>query len=89
MKDNSRTLAKLLSTLLAIKGALPLPEQKVLLAALAHSGLFEEPVRTLLLVAAEVDGDEDEFLPDLLHDYLEWRRRAQRAADGQPVGPDP
>jgi hypothetical protein len=83
MKDNSRTPAKLLSTLLASKGAPPLPEQKILLAALAHSGLFEEPVRTLLLVAAEVAGDIDEVLTEKLRKHLRWREAARREAEGR------
>jgi hypothetical protein len=83
MKDSSRMLAKFLGTLLASKGTLTLPEQKILLAALAHAGLFEEPVRTLLQVAAVVAGDEDEVLTEKLRKHLRRREAACREAEGR------
>jgi hypothetical protein len=67
---------------------LTVAQQTTFLAGLAHSSRFAVPVKACLLAAAELAGDEDEVLLELLHEYLEWRRRAQRAADGQPDGPD-
>jgi hypothetical protein len=84
----SKGLLDVICMLLTADAELPLPLQQVLLAGLAYSGRFTEPVRECLLMAAEVAGDEDEVLSGWLSSHREWRGRAQREADGQPDGPD-
>jgi hypothetical protein len=37
----------------------------------------------LLLAGAETAGDEDEVLVEMIEKYLEWRRAAQKEAQGQ------
>jgi hypothetical protein len=78
----SKGLLDVICMLLTADAKLPLPQQQVFLAGLAYSGRFDEPVRECLLTAAEVAGDEDEVLLELLHDHLAWRRRAQGEAAG-------
>jgi hypothetical protein len=74
---------ELLGTLLERDAELTVPQQRAILAGLAHSGKFDEPVVSCLLTAAEVAGDIDEILPAKLRKYLRWRAAAQRKAEGR------
>src|SRR5262249_33483678 len=58
----------------------PVPLLKALFATLAHAGRFGEPLWACLRVMAEVAGDHDEVLAEVLASYLE--RRAGRPAGG-------
>lgn len=80
----SRVVTGFLRVLLQSPKELTLAQQRVLLAGLAYSGHFEDPVRSLLLTAAEVAGDIDEIVVEMLHDHLQWRRAAQKEAQDPP-----
>jgi len=77
----SRVVTSFLGGLLQSPEKLTLEQQRVLLAGLAYSGHFTDPVRSLLLTAAEVAGDTDEILVEMLHDHREWLRAAQKEAE--------
>ena len=77
----SRVVTSFLRGLLQSPEKLTLEQQRVVLAGLAHSDHFTDPVRSLLFTAAEVAGDIDEILVEKLHDHLQWRRAAQKEAE--------
>jgi hypothetical protein len=77
----SKILLTALECLLDSNGDLLL--QRIFLASLAHTDKFSTAANACLLAAAEVTGDDDEILPEVLADYLAQRRAAQRQANGE------
>ncbi len=86
MSKRKTKFEKLLGTLhglLSTPSLLPDWQQQKVLRLLGDSGRFH-PLQTVLLQqAADMVGDSDEILPDLLYNYREWQRAADAMADGR------
>ena len=80
----TRVLTALFEALLHNREKLTLEKQRLVLAMLAYSDVFPDPVKSLLSTAAEVAGDTDDILVEKLHDHRQWRRAAQKEAQDPP-----